>query len=844
MLLFNIALKNLRGNLSFTLFFILNLSIGLAGYTLLDGFKTSFQESIESSSKEMATADINVSGRRVISNDKKQELYTALDPFSADKTHVTVMYSMASYNGKSRLVEIKAVEKNYPMYGTMTLKGQLKPETIHTGANTYLYPELIDQLGINIGDSVKLGAKSFKVIGTIDQDAGVAWAGAAVAPRVYIDRSQIDQTALIKKGSSVWTNFLFKLKDDSMSKEAIKVAESIMTDKGINVRGHLDSGERSGRLIKYLNDYLGLVTLAAFFLAAIGAAFLFRSYMNSKLGNTATLISLGLSPLSAFWVSIVEIIILSLCAAIFSSLLSAGLLPILPKILNEFFPISISLSIGMKSVIASFALALFGSLAVCIPIIFATRSIKPAILFQEARHYSLKMKLSDRLLYIPGLIIFLGISIWQANSIIVGSLFFSLFIFGAILLYVLASALLSFLEKLSERSSFSSKHAILYMSRQKFASIACFLAIALGTLLTSLIPSLRESINNEVMGGYGDEKPSLFMFDIQDEQASGLQEKFQSLKVENGLISPMVRADLVTINGEKFEKKEKEEGFETREEERSRRFSNRTMNLTYRDTLDSSETITDGSYWEKPWNEDSGELPQISVETRFADRLEIKLNDVLEFDILGVSVKGVVTSIRKIKWTSFQPNFFIQFQPGVLTYAPKTFLATIKGDISAVDKSKIQTEIVSSFPNISIIDVTRLITRIADIVTKMSWALSFMAILCLLAGFIVLYSICRQQINSRFWDITMFKVLGTDFKVIQNIFVKEFFFISLSASTLGSIVSMAVSFVLSKYIFDGVYVLNLLIPIFIVLCVTGVSTAVAYQASRSVLKIRSNEFLR
>jgi putative ABC transport system permease protein len=262
------------------------------------------------------------------------------------------------------------------------------------------------------------------------------------------------------------------------------------------------------------------------------------------------------------------------------------------------------------------------------------------------------------------------------------------------------------------------------------------------------------------------------------------------------------------------------------------------MNLTFRDSPDTSETIVKGKFWTTPWKQGSDTLPEISIEERFAQRLGLGLGDELEFSVLGVPVKGRITSVRKIRWTTFQPNFFIQFQPGVLEYAPKTYVGAINKIDDLKLKGKIQSAIVEKFPNISIIDVSRLVKKITEIIDKMSWALSFMAILCLFAGLIVLFSICRQQVSARIWDISMLKVLGATFKDIRSSIAKEFFVISFLASTLGSSISVIASLILSKFVFEGVFAYNLMIPVALTASVTTLAVLVALQTSKKVLKVK------
>ena len=87
------------------------------------------------------------------------------------------------------------------------------------------------------------------------------------------------------------------------------------------------------------------------------------------------------------------------------------------------------------------------------------------------------------------------------------------------------------------------------------------------------------------------------------------------------------------------------------------------------------QRIESGQY--VPKNKDPSRLPFISLETRWASRMKIKLGDKLTFDIQGVEFEGIVRNLRDVKWTTFKPNFFVSIESGYIDLAPKTFLAIL-----------------------------------------------------------------------------------------------------------------------------------------------------------------------
>src|SRR5690606_24240609 len=266
-------------------------------------------------------------------------------------------------------------------------------------------------------------------------------------------------------------------------------------------------------------------------------------------------------------------------------------------------------------------------------------------------------------------------------------------------------------------------------------------------------------------------------------------------------LTPMVRARLVAVNAEKFEIDTEQKL--TREDEREARFRNRGMNLSYASGLNQAETLVEGREFNGRYDDPTFESPaEISLEKRFADRLGLKLGDILEFDILGMPVFGQVVNLRNVRWTTFIPNFFITFQEGVLEDAPKTFLATV-GFLSPKAKDQVQVDLFKAFPNVSAIDVARVIERVVVVLNTMSMALLLMASLTIIVGLMVISFIMNHQMIARERDIALEKMLGVAPKVLLRKLRLEFGALFIGAAGLGVLSSLMMSYALAFFLFDG-----------------------------------------
>jgi putative ABC transport system permease protein len=836
-----LALRELRNNPRFALLFVLNLAVGLFGFVSLDGFKRSFQEVLYERSKAMLTADLSVSARRPISEAERQTIRQSLD-MEVEQQDAMTLYSMAlnPANEQSELVELKAIEDNYPFYGAITLRERgtitgKDPKPLNDEPLVWLSPELLISLELKPGDTIKLGEIRFTVDDVIEDDTSMSWAGAAFAPRIYLSLNQLQKSGLVKPGSTIWRRIYFKTPTGVDPGELETRLFKELQSPAIRVRSHLTAGENNGRLLAYLTDYLGLVSLVAFFLSGLGAIYLFRGYLLQKHREIATLLSLGMTHVQAVLTYTWQILVLGAISALLSSLAGWGLLPLSADVIGQLTPISFVPVFSPETVVVALMMGALGTLLLCVPLLAYIKKVSPGALFQEVYEPHLDTTWRTYLLATPALLLFYGLSVWQANSWLVGSLFFALLMGASLVLAFFAWWGLKGLRRL-QRLGLSSRLAVRYLHANRMHAIACFLALSLGTLLINLIPQVRQSLLSELERPTGTQLPSLFLFDIQDQQKEPLLDLLQQRDIDARNLSPMIRGRLKEVNGEPFSKGEQSEQF-SREAERAQRMRNRGVNLSYRDSLSASEEIIAGRPFSGPYQWASDNPIEVSLEERYAERLELEIGDRLTFEVQGLPIEGKVISLRRIKWNSFQPNFFIQLQPGALDDAPKTFLGWIP-PLSPEQKQALQSDIVSQFPNVSIIDVSRLVDKLTESIAQMSWILQLMAWISITAGMVVVFSIAIHQAQTRRWDINLMKILGASFHEIQATILKEFAILSLAAGLLGGILGVVVSFVMTQVLFDGIWRPDLVTPVVCLAIIMLACLLIALAATRKTLKLK------
>ncbi|QDK43960.1 ABC transporter permease [Bdellovibrio sp. ZAP7] len=845
-MIFRLAVRELIRSWRFGLFFIFNLSLGLTGFVSLQAFNVTLQDELARNAKNILSADLSVSARRELTEAEQAAMKSVLPP-GTETGRIYEFFAMMSSSKGSRLVMVKAIDSSYPFYGALEMHSGKKispgsEKEILGSHKVWIYPELQQQMNLQVGDRMQIGKLDLAISDVVDRDETQTFRMASLAPRVYVDLKLLPESGLIQFGSTFTQAYQFKLPagtDENKVKEDIFLK---LPDPAISVDTPTSAGEDSGRQLGYLSDYLGLVAIIALFMSALGAAYIYRMFLYSRMKEIAILRTLGLQSIQAVGVYVLQASLLGLLATLPTVAFSEIVLPVLTKVLGSFTPFDLKPSVTMEAWGLCLLMAVLGSFVVSLPFLMKIYDLKAAKLFSEEKFAVNEGKVRIWP-FIPAILVFYGLSVNQAHSWKIGSAFAGSLVATIAVLLVAGYFVLKFAGTLKNLRLWMMKYSFLGLSRRAGASLAVFVALGLGALLINILPQLKNSLQSDLQVDQKTSLPSLFMFDIQDEQVTGIQKVLADNEIKTLSLAPMVRARVLKVNGVDYERKIEGQGFKTREEEREARFRNRGMNLSYRDHLSDSEEIIEGRPMAPMFDPEKQKIAELSVEERFADRMNFKLGDKIIFDVQGVEVEGEIVNFRKVKWTTFQPNFFVLVQNGVLNDAPKTFISALP-TVSAEKRAALQNELAKKFANVSVIDVVRTVDEALKTADKMSWSLELMAYLALFTGYIVLFSIVRSQIKLRRWEMNMLKILGASHREVAGFILTEFAFLAFVSSFLGSFLSVGVSYGLNRIIFEGGFQFSLTQPLLSVAIITALSLLISFLASADIVKESALSILR
>jgi putative ABC transport system permease protein len=288
--------------------------------------------------------------------------------------------------------------------------------------------------------------------------------------------------------------------------------------------------------------------------------------------------------------------------------------------------------------------------------------------------------------------------------------------------------------------------------------------------------------------------PNNFLINIRPEERQSLQEFLASRGLGQPALFPMVRARITAINSRPSE------SIKLRGDA-NRGFLEREQNLTWSAGLMEDNQLVAGQWWTRA---DAGK-PLVSISTEYQEALGLKLGDKVSFDIAGEPLTVEVASVRKIRWDSFRPNFFLVFPPGLLDGAAGTYMTSVF--LTPVQRPALA-DLVRQFPTISVFDVDAILKQIRDIMDRASLAVQYVFLFTLAAGVVVLLAAVQSTRDERRYESAMLRTLGASRGTVLQGVAAEFSALGFLSGTLAAFGATGIGWVLARRLFSLQYTLD------------------------------------
>ena len=832
-----LALRLLRHRRAAWVSFVAIYALGLSVFLVVNGLARNFQAEIRSKSKELLEGDLRVHARRPFSAGE-EAILARLIPARAKRAEVWGFLSMlragpgkqgdipvTSGAGASRLVQVKAVSRSYPLIGSFAFAGAARGEwsgrlSDLASGDMLVPPELLAQMRLKPGDTVALGQASFRIKDAYISRPGGSFEFWELGSRVYIRLDDMPGTGLESKGSRIFRYRYYGLPAGAGVDALSDSLEAAFADPEVDVSAYTDAGSDLGRSFHMVIAFLKMLSLSAFLLSAVGAAFFFRHHLAGERKTVAVLATLGASRRRSIGLYVAQNLFLSSLAAALGMALARLWSLGLPALIRRLYAVDLPSALPASTFLIGWALAVSTSLLFCLTGFAGLGRVPPATLFKPLEGTPLRLW-PRVLLFLAQGAFFFALAMADSRSWVLSGI--AVVSMGAAFLSLAALGWAAFgcLWALRSRLGYPLRIALGSIRWGREKSLLAFAALGFVAFTSCLIPQLQDLILNEIRVPQGRVSPQLFLFDIQEEQLEGIQALLKAKGRALDRPAPMVRARLTAVNGKAFRREEGDsaaaKGWRkllpwiradaagararaaTVEARNRRQFRTRGFNLSYRDRLSDAEQVTAGRWWRGPAAE--GALSEISVEKEFAKRVDLKLGDTLRFDVQGVEVDGKMTSLRRVRWASFQPNFFVLFQPGALEMAPKTWLGTL-GRLHAGEAEALQDALSGAYPNVTILNLQDVIGRTVETLGKLSWLVRFLSGFALLIGLAILWLIADALVDENRKTVLLLRALGEPRARLARQSLAQYAGFCMAAGATGWALSLAAAWIINLLVWQ------------------------------------------
>ena len=789
--------------------FLLSLScivLGVAALVALRSFSENISSVIHAQSRELLGADLVLRSRQPFPSEVDKFVDGIPGEGSSEVRFSTMAFFPKGEN--SRLAQIRAIEGNFPFYGTLGAEPPSSIADFRIGPPRALVEEsLLLQFNAKIGDLVRIGEQEFSICGRLQKIPGETILFSQLAPRILISMDYLKNTQLIQFGSRVFYRKNLKYIIGFDDQHLFARLNSFHERFGIRYETVNSRKESLGKRFSNLFNYLNLVGLAALILGGIGIGNSLYLYINSKIKSVAILRCLGASTSITLGIYFNQTVLLGFLGGVIGAGVGVAIQYSLPLVMGSFIPFSVNINISWNSVVFGIFIGSLSTLIFSLIPLLSIRGISPLVLIQSADPLCTKEKNSIRFL---GYLI-IGLGVLFISTLSTDETKKGLMIGVALLAVFLTLSLLSkifiwILQKFRwSKLPFIFRQGIRNLFRPKNQTWLLILTVGVGTFLVVVLYLSELVLLRQFDRSSSRDSPNMVLFDIQVDQVDIVERLLN--ESHNPILQrvPIVTMKLASVNGLQVEEIRRENQLRLEEERIPNWALNREYRSTYRDHLVNSETLIEGEFEKgKPYMQ--GLVP-ISMEKGIAEKLEVELGDYLEFNVQGMPIKTVIASIRQVDWHRIQPNFFVVFPTGFLEDAPQ--MMVIVTHISSKEESaSLQQRVVKVLPNVSVVDLTLVIETVTRLLDKVKLALEFMAFFSVLCGVIVLVSSISNATQQRMRENALLKVLGASKRQLATIMGIEFLTLGLLSVNSGNLLAIAGSWALAHFVFDVKFILD------------------------------------
>jgi putative ABC transport system permease protein len=807
----NLAWREMRASWSRLLFFFICIAIGVGSIVALRSLVQNVKAALGRESRSLLTADVQASSGSPWNEEAKAtfERYSN-SPLAEARTETletaTMLRSIENQTTPPKMVELKAVQSQFPFYGEVVLAGGAKySHRLLKGRGALLKQSLMTALDLKIGDRVRIGDLDFTVRGVVESEPGSGMNAFSFGPRAMVDYDDALAAGVNKWGSRVRYRELFKTRDggDEALLEALRI--DLRKQSHISTRSFRDSQDRMSESLTQVEDYLSLIGLIILVLGGIGISSVTRVFVLQKMKTIAILKCLGGKNARVLGAYLAQILALGCMGSLMGLLFAKVVTTLLPKLFASSIPFNVEFGLTWQAALQGLGVGLLISLLFSLVPLLEIRRIKPILVLRslttpgKSRFSWLKPDWAQLAAGVIALLGLIALASWQAGSLKVGGIFLAALAGMTVTLNLAAWALMKVVRGFRAVPSFSVRHGVNSLYRPGNQTRIILMAVGLGVFFVVAVRSLQLNLRQEFAVDMNALRADMYLIEIQPNQRGGVEEIAAKYLGSKPQLVPTISARIAKISNGRadLDNVKPNENRGQGGQGGQGVMMGREYIVTYRNHVEDFEKVLSGRFWDSPSPPDAE--PEVSIEELLHKELGLNVGDTMTFNVQGRQITARVSNIRQVDWRNARTGFLIVFRPGPLDRAPAKFIAAIKGPTDSTRRAQLQRDLIDKYPNVSVVDVRDIIEIARGIVQNVSLAVSLVGGFVFLSGLLILIGSIAMTKFHRLYESAILKTLGAKKKLIIATLLVEYGALGLLAGALGSSAAIALTWAVSEH---------------------------------------------
>ena len=790
------ALREMRNGLRGFYVFIACIALGVMAIAGIGSVAGSLNDGLAREGRVILGGDIsfNLIQREATAEERQ---------FIAQRGRMSVAATMRAMtqtsDGRSALVEVKAVDGIYPLYGALSLDPVIEPAALFADRDgafgVAAAAALLARLDLKIGDRITVGAANLEIRSVLRSEPDKLAGGIDFGPRLLMSEAALRATGLLQPGSLVRWRYRIALPEGSTTDQAMgaisDAAQAQLPEAGWEIRSRSNASPQLARNVERFSQYLTLVGLTALLVGGVGVANAVKSHLDRKREVIATMKAVGATGARVFAVYLSQVLIL----AVIGSAIGIALGALLPFLIDGLFGSVIPLPIEPDIYPGQMALALLYGLltagAFALWPLGRAHDVPVSALFRDEVQRQSRWP-RPRYMAAATLVtmVLAGTAVFLAYDRRIALIFIAAAAVVFVVLRLVAEGLMWAARHTPHKGSALLRLAIANIHRPGALTPTVVLSLGLGLALLVTLVQIDGNLRRQFTASLPEKAPSFFFTDIPTAEVERFDAFVRTAAPGAELERvPMLRGRIVSANGVRAEDiKPSPDAAWVLQSDRG---------LTYSGEIPGGSRVVEGEWW----GPDYKGPPLVSFEKKLADGLGLKLGDPVTVNVLGRPVTATIANMRTVDWESLGINFVLVYSPGAFAGAPYTHIATLTypNGSSIEQDDRLLKASAEAFPMVTTVPVKEAIEAVAKVVANLALGIRGASLITLLAAVLVLGGALAAGRRNRVYDAVILKTLGATRGRLLGAYALEYLVLGLATAIFGVAAgSIAAALVVTK----------------------------------------------